>query len=1074
MENNIVKHERVVQNRIIRLLCNVHEAYQYAGNLEATENKNIREDVLKTFLMDKQGLNNQQADETIRAFKTAAYCTGTADLYNANKKAYEMLVSRTQVRQEQGKLSTQTDLIDWKHPLCNTFEIAEEVTVKRDIEDVAHRRPDLVVYVNGIALAVIELKRDDVSVSDAIRQNIRNQEDGEIAPFFSTVQLIMAGNGSQGLMYGVINTPEKFYLKWKEPCGEPCPKSAYDEHKYPNLLDRSVLQMLEPVRFLEFIHDCIIFDAGVKKAARPNQYFALKAAQERIRTKEGGIIWHSQGSGKSLTMAWLARWIMENAGNDPRVVVITDRDELDDQMEELFLNVDEKPYRATSGKKLIEALNENKHKLICTLIHKFGGGKSEYEAVSVGEKKSKRQLDEFLKEIRENLPSGYQPKGNLFVFVDECHRTQGGLLHEAMKLCLGKDYMMIGFTGTPLLNRNKRTTLEQFGTWIHTYKFDEAVSDGVIRDLRYESRCIGQELMSSEEIDQLFDKKTAMLTPSAKKELMSRWATFQKLFSSKERTQRIVADICRDFSMIDYLDKGFGNAMLVAGDIYQAYRYWKDFQETELAGHCAVVSSYVPVEVSLKDGHSGNGTQTEDEFKYKTAKEMMHMMPARKKNGKDENVDDKKEGAQKQAENFEAWAKAEFVDHYKSMKLLIVVDKLLTGFDAPHATYLYIDKQMRDHTLFQAICRVNRNAAEKDYGYIIDYMDLFNNIHKAVEDYTNGEGAFAGYDKQDVDGLLKSRLTQGKADLDEAVRRIKEICEPVEQPKAIDDYYHYFVYDGRKVPESEQYATAMRNSYIREQFYNASRSLTRKYLAIATEMSEAGYSKEEALAIDCMTKNYDRTMRAVMQRSGDMSDLKQYDSEMRALLDRYVAAKPSEVLGKIDNDLSLLDFIDKKSTDELMRVLNDAEDDLGGQTGCAEMITSNVRRVINRKHDQNPEEYDRLSERLNRLLLELREGTKEYKEILRELIKLAKELHRGTNNYPEGIDTAGKKALYDNLGKNVELVKRIYDTVIANAQANWRTVDSRLRLLTKKVKRELPDDIDIDKVMGILMANNEF
>lgn len=1052
MKDKIVNPEREVQNRIIRLVCNVHEAYRYAGNLEATENKNIREDVLKAFLMARQGLNNQQADETIRKFKSAAYCAGADDLYNANKTTYNMLVSRTQVRREQGKLSTQTALIDWKNPLRNTFEIAEEVTVKRDIEDVKHRRPDLVVYVNGIALAVMELKRDDVSVSDAIRQNIRNQEDGEIAPFFSTIQLIMAGNGSQGLMYGVINTPEKFYLKWKEPCGEPCPKSAYDEHKYPNLLDRSVLQMLEPTRFLEFIHDCIIFDAGVKKAARPNQYFALKAAQERIKSKEGGIIWHSQGSGKSLTMAWLARWIMENAGDDPRVVVITDRDELDDQMEELFLNVDEKPYRATSGKKLIEALNENKHKLICTLIHKFGGGKSEYKAVSVGEKKSKRQLDEFLKEIRENLPSGYQPKGNLFVFVDECHRTQGGLLHEAMKLCLGKDYMMIGFTGTPLLNKDKRTTIEQFGTWIHTYKFDEAVSDGVIRDLRYESRNIDQELMSSEEIDQLFDKKTERLMPSAKKALMERWATFQKLFSSKERTQRIVADICRDFSMIDYLDKGFGNAMLVAGDIYQAYRYWKDFQETEMAGHCAVISSYVPTEVALPDGHSGNGTKTEEEFKYKTAKEMM---------------------GKKSPEDFETWAKAEFIKNYKNMKLLIVVDKLLTGFDAPHATYLYIDKQMRDHTLFQAICRVNRNAEGKDYGYIIDYKDLFNNISKAVEDYTNGEGAFAGYDKEDVDGLLKSRLAQAKEDLDEAIRHIKEICEPVEQPKSIDDYFHYFVYDERKVAESEQLATTIRNTYIREQFYDACRSLTRKYLAIATEMSEAGYSKEEALAIDRMTKDYDRTMHAIMLRSGDQTDLAMYESEMRALLDRYVSAKQSEVLGKLD-DISFLDFIEKKSTEEIMDELGSAEDDLGGQPGSAEVITSNVRRVINRKHDQNPEEYDRLSERLNRLLLELREGTKEYKEVLRELIKLAKELHRGTNNYPDGIDTAGKKALYDNLGKDAELVKRIYDMVMDNAQANWRTVDSRLRLLTKKVKRELPDNIDIDKVMGIVIANNEF
>lgn len=1058
MAETITKLEREVQNRIVKLVQMVHQNYKYAGNLESYENSNIREDVLKAFLTKKQGLTALQADETVRELKKAAYCSGAADLYNANKETYLMLTRRIQVKQkEAGRLSTQTQLIDWEHPERNIFEIAEEVTVKRNIEDCRHRRPDIVVYVNGIALVVLELKRDDVSVNDAIRQNIRNQEDGEIAPFFSTVQLVMAGNNSQGLMYGVINTPEKFYLKWKEPCGSPCPVSEYSVTDYPALLDRSILQMLEPSRLLEFIRYCIVFDAGVKKAARPNQYFALKLAQERVLNKEkygqkGGIIWHSQGSGKSLTMVWLAQWIMENAGNDPRVVVITDRDELDKQMDEGFRDAGQHPYHAPSGSKLLEQLNGSTSNLICTLIHKFGKGTSEYEAVTVGDKKSKRQMNEFLNEIRRSLPKDYKPKGNIFVFVDECHRTQGGLLHEAMKLCLGDNYMMFGFTGTPLLNQDKRTTLEQFGPWIHTYKFDEAVSDGVIRDLRYESRNIEQDLASDEEIDQLFTKKTKNLTPKAKKELLNRWATFQKLFSSRERTQRIVADICKDFSVIDYLEKGFGNAMLVAGDIYQAYRYWEEFQSTELAGHCAVVTSYEPLEVALPDGHSGGGNKTEEEYKYKIAKEMM---------------------GGKSAEDFETWAKDQFINNYKSMRLLIVVDKLLTGFDAPHAAYLYIDKQMRDHTLFQAICRVNRNAEGKDYGYIIDYKDLFNNISKAVEDYTNGKGAFGGYDKEDVDGLLKNRLTQAKKDLDDAINHIKEICEPVELPRSIDDFYHYFVYDERVVPEEEQMAVAISKMYIREEFYNACRSLTRKYLAIATEMEEAGYKKEEAEEIDRMTKDYDRTMTAIMRRSGDLTDLAQYDSEMRALLDRYVMAKPSEILAKLD-DISFLDFISTKSTDEVVDDFIDIEDQLGGQPGSAETITSNVRRVINRKHDQNPEEYDRLSERLNRLLKEMREGTKEYKEVLRQLIEIAKEIHMGTNNYPETMNTPGKRALYDNVGKDAELAETIYNTVKANAQMNWRTVEARRRLLLKKVKQVLPEDMDPDFIMSIVTANAEF
>ncbi len=1049
----ITKPERKVQNRVIRLICQVHDLYQYAGNLEDQENKNIREDVLKMFLMEKQGLNSLQADETVRKLKDASYCGNASELYNSNKATYELLVNRTQVRQEQGKLSKQTSLIDWEHPERNIFELAEEVTVKRNIEDYSHRRPDLVVYVNGIAVVVIELKRDDVSVGDGIRQIIRNQEDGEIAPFFSTVQLTMAGNGSQGLMYGTILTPEKFYIKWKEPCGNPCPPSKYTAHNYPNLLDRSLLQMLEPERLLEFIRYCTIFDAGVKKVARPNQYFAIKAAQENIRKKESGIIWHSQGSGKSLTMAWLTRWIIENAPNDPRVVIITDREELDDQITGGLIDVDENPYQATSGAKLIDALNKTEHHLICTLIHKFGSSNSVYEAVTVGEQKSKRQMDEFLKEIKESLPDDYSPKGNIFVFVDECHRTQGGVLHEAMKLCLGEEKMMIGFTGTPLLQKDKRTTLEQFGPYIHTYKFDEAVSDGVIRDLRYESRNVDQDLMSSADIDNLFEKKTARLTPKAKEALKDRWATFQKLFSSKERTQRIVADICKDFEMIDFLAHGFGNAMLVAGDIYQAYRYWKDFQDTELAGHCAVVTSYAPMDVAIQSGHSGSGNKTEEEFKFKVATEMMKEMM-----GKDK----------ADADAFEEWAKSEFVDNYKSMKLLIVVDKLLTGFDAPHATYLYIDKLMRDHTLFQAICRVNRNTAEKDYGYIIDYRDLFNNIKDAVEDYTNGTGAFGGYDKTDVDGLLKSRLKQGKEDLDKAIAYIKELCELVVQPKSIDDYFHYFVYDDRVVPEEEQMEESIKRLSLRENFYEACRSLTRKYLAIATEMTDAGYTEQRANEIDLMVRDYDKTMHAIMLRSGDQTDLGQYESEMRALLDRYVSARPSEVLATLD-EISFLDFIDTKKPEEFEIIA-----EVGGEHGVSEIIVSNVRRVINRKHDQNPEEYARLSERLNRLLIEMREGTREYKELLQELIKFAKEVRKGNNSYPAGIDTDGKKALYDNLGKDSELVQMIYDTVKATAQTNWRTVDLRRKLLKREVQKVLPEDYDIDIVMGILTSNSEF
>ncbi len=599
-------------------------------------------------------------------------------------------------------------LIDWKNPLANDFYIAEEVTVKGRNT----KRPDLVIYVNGIAIAVIELKRSTVSVHHGIRQNLDNQTDEFIPQFFTTVQLVCAGNDTEGLHYGVIETKEKFWLRWKEP-----------NPAVANELDRSVLQFFDKNRLLEFIHEYLIFDGGIKKAARPNQYFAIQAALPRIRAKESGIIWHSQGSGKSLTMIWLAKWIRENV-NDARVVVITDRDELDEQIETGFKGVDESIARAKSGALLISMLDEANPWLICTLIHKFGN-KTDSDLPEVGIKKASISLELYLKEVQEKLPQNFKPKGNIYVFVDECHRTQGGMLHEAMKAIMGEDVMLIGFTGTPLLKTDKKNSLETFGTYIHTYKFDEAVDDRVILDLRYEARDVPQYLGNKNKIDEWFENRTGGLSNVAKALLKDRWARMEKLFSSKERMQRIVADICQDMDTRRPLQCGYGNAMQVSDSIYQACRYWELFQDTDLKGHCAVVTSYEANASDIKDEATGAG-DTEEKVKYEITKRMM---------------------GDKTPEQFEKWAKKEFIDHPASMKLLIVVDKLLTGFDAPAATYLYIDKTMRDHNLFQAICRVNRvDSEEKDFGYIIDYQDLFGNIRTAIEDYTSE--AFDGYEKK--------------------------------------------------------------------------------------------------------------------------------------------------------------------------------------------------------------------------------------------------------------------------------------------------------------------------------------
>jgi len=1072
-----VSTERDVQNRIIDSLQD-HLGFDYIGNLHDVENDDIREDSLRKFLKESQNCTDEQAAEAIRKLRNEISCPNTTYLYNANKNVYSLLRYGTSVSQGLGKPNRMVQFIDWEHKQDNIFELAEEVTVRRQTISVSHRRPDVVLYVNGIAMVVLELKKAVVSVAEGINQNWRNQqtddeEDGNIPQFFVTPQLLLAGNESEGLYYGTTLTPPKFWLKWKEPAGTgyasaktdiPIDYSTYSPREFPNELERSLLQMLQPTRLLEFIHDCVIFDGGIKKVARPNQYFALNVAKIRAKHKESGIIWHSQGSGKSLTMIWLAQWIKENI-DDSRIVVITDRDELDKQIENVFRSTGESSIlRVKSRKELISALNGSlvdsngnakpTPSIICTLIHKFGVRNDNDPDVNDEfntKVKVKKTPEQIMQEIADSLPQGFKAKGNLYVFVDECHRSQGGILNKAMKKIMGDDVMLVGFTGTPLLkdDKGRLTSRDNFGPWIHTYKFDEAVADKVILDLRYESRNVEQELSDSARLDNLFENKTVKLTQKAKEALQDRWARMQNLFSSRDRINKIVTNVLYDFDLIPALRDGWGNAMLVADSIYQAYRYWDAFSQNGLAGHCAVVSSYDGVEPDLS-AYSGS-LKTEEQFKYEANKRML---------------------AGRSPEDFEEMVKKDFVNSPGKMKLLIVVDKLLTGFDAPAATYLYIDKKMQDHNLFQSICRVNRvNGENKEYGYIIDYKQLFEEIEGAIQDYTNG--AFSKYDKEDVNGLLKNRIVEGKKDLDAAVERCDRLSEPVALPKSIDDFFDYFCYNQQEGTEEDHQAEIIRNAQKREEFYEACYSLVRRYSALALLMSEAGYTQEQAKEIHDKAKSYDEVRSAIARRCGDYFDIRQYDAEMRALLDNYVSSPRVEKLEEL-KDFSFLDIIKINSETGEVTTDKQAESQLGGQKGVAETLAANVRRVINRKRESNPEEYKYFSEKLNRLLEEYQQETLEYKELLK-LIKELSEEFKNQQMVDPRIDTEGKKALYDNLGKDVELAVKVHKVVAENAVHGFRQSSMRKRNLLNKIRESLEGTpFDAEEILNIVVNNTEF
>lgn len=1023
--STVGQKERATQNRVVKLFRDVLD-YDYLGDWEERENnRNIEEDFLCSFLKDAQGYDETLISRALFELNKAAG-DQSRSLYDVNRSVYDLLRYGVKVQADAGEHHQTIRLIDWEKPERNQFAIAEEVTVKAADAKSHDKRPDVVLYVNGIALGVLELKRSTVSVAQGIRQNLDNQKRLFIQPFFTTMQFVMAGNDTEGLRYATIETPEKYYLTWKE------------ENDIENPLYRALTQMCEKKRFLELIHDFIVFDAGIKKICRPNQYFGVRAAQESAKSREGGIIWHTQGSGKSLIMVWLTKWIREHV-KDARVLIITDRTELDEQIEKVFKGVNEEIYRTKSGADLIASLNAPNPWLMCSLIHKFGG-------------KEEGDIEGFIEEVQQALPADFKAKGDIYVFVDECHRTQSGELHKAMKSII-PDAMFIGFTGTPLLKADKKKSIEIFGPYIHTYKYDEAVADGVVLDLSYEARDIDQSITSQEKIDQWFEAKTKGLTDLAKAQLKQRWGTMQKVLSSQDRLEKIVADILIDMEIRDRLQSGNGNAMLVSGSIYQACKFYELFDKTDLAGKCAIVTSYKPSHTDIKGEESGEGL-TEKLRQYDIYKKMLG-----------DYFNEDPETAVTKAEEFEKDVKKKFVEEPGQMKLLIVVDKLLTGFDAPSATYLYIDKQMQDHGLFQAICRVNRlDGDDKEYGYIVDYKDLFKSLEGSINDYTSE--AFDGYEKSDVEGLLTHRVERGKEKLEDAREAIKALCEPVESPQDTVAHIRYFCAE-----DTADKDALKENEPKRLTLYKLAATLLRSYANIANDMEEAGYSAAEIGTIKAEVAHFESVRNEVKLSSGDYIDLKMYEPAMRHLIDTYIRAEVSEKISAFD-DFSLIQLIVERGADAVDELPKGIREN---KTAVAETIENNVRKLIIDETPVNPKYYDKMSELLDALIEQRKQEAIAYEEYLAKIIELTKKAENpGTDTYPAALNSPAKRALYDNLDKDEELAIAIDTEIRQVKKDDFRGNKIKEREVRNAIREHINDEAMVDFVFDLVVSQHEY
>jgi type I restriction enzyme R subunit len=638
-------------------------------------------------------------------------------------------------------------------------------------------------------------------------------------------------------------------------------------------------------------------------------------------------------------------------------------------------------------------------RLLCALIHKFDVADLKGEPPRVN--------------------------GRFYVFVDECHRTQGGNMNKQMKRWL-EGAIFIGFTGTPLLRKDKLMTRDVFGTYIHTYKLHQGVADGVILDLKYEARDVPQRLTSQAAIDKWFEHKTKGLNNFQKAVLRKRWASMEELMSAGERKQRIIADIIEDFSLKPRLNNDRGTAILVAASIYDACHYYRLVQNTNFGPHCGIITSYEPNHNAI----SREPANSDERYKFDTYTQ--HVL-----------------GKGQTTKQYEDETKRRFIEEPANMKLLIVVSKLLTGFDAPSCTYIYLDNELRDHNLFQAICRTNRlDGDDKDYGHIVDFKELFGDVQQAIAVYSSDELDLDEGSGGDNNVHLKNWLQEGKKKLDEAREALRYLCEPIALPRELEQFLHYFCGDAAN-PNALNETEALRVS-----FYKAVAVFVRAFAAIAQDLAEAGYSDADATTLQKEVEFYGEIRSAIKKHSGEELDIKPYEADMRHLLNTYIQADPAADLGEL-GEMSLTELIIETGIhDAIARKLN--EKGKLSKNAIAEGIINNVRKTIIRDQLTDPRFYEQMSKLLDDLIKQSRADTAAYEEFLRKAEALVKRL--AAKQPDAGVPAAlhGKReatVIYNNL-PGILAAARVRDAGAEEPSAEDGEERARLALEIDRVMHE--------------------
>lgn len=906
----------------------------------------------------------------------------TDGLVRTSEKIYDALLLGKSYPETVGDgkmLSFNLRYIDWDNPQNNVFHVTEEFAV--DSRDRQHNaRPDIVLFINGIPFAVIECKAPHIPVDEAVGQMIRNQQAAYIPQLFKFAQLVVATN-KNAVKYATVGTPKKFWSVWKEQDDEwlQTRLKALVPDRMPTEQDRNTVSLFSRERVFELIRYFILFDANVKKVCRYQQFFAVREIMKTIAesdehgNRQSGVIWHTQGSGKSLTMVMLAKYIlMELRDCHPRVVIVTDRKELDAQIAATFAHTRLTPARATSGRHLVELVNSARADVITSIINKFNT--------------VERQ------EIK-------NPSRDIFVLVDESHRSNYGLMATRMRSVF-HNACYIGFTGTPLM-KSEKNTMARFGRLIHKYTIRDGVEDGAIVPLIYEGRFVEQKV-DEENIDLWFRQTTRRLTEAQREDLRRKWSSIRRLTSTDARIKRIALDISEHF-IEGYKDTGF-KAMLATNYKRDAIRYLECFEQFGDL-NCAVVISPPDMREGVDDVDEGA-----DDLVVSFWNKMMRQYG--------------------DADRYEEAIKNRFCDG--EIDILIVCSKLLTGFDAPLCQVLYIDKELKEHGLLQAIARTNRLHEGKDYGLIVDYRGLIEKLDTAMDMYS-GAG-LENFDGGDLKGVVVDVMS-AIGNLRSAYTQLVELFAPV-----------------GSISDAEAVEVFLADDKMRQDFYTLLCAFGRAlHLVLNAEQAYNALGKEERQKYQDTFIFFSKVRRSVKLQYCDAIDNAEYEPLMQNLLDTHLSVAG---LKKITSPIDIL------NKDDFEKEL----EELGSLRSKADAIASRMTRSISEKHDENPAYYDSFSKRIRDALALYKEKVISEAEYLAKMRTIMEDYHAGrsTVSYPERIKNnvhaqaffGVLTALFDEVEDEritpdfvAEVSEKITKIVASHSQVDWtnnKTIHDRI------------------------------